>query len=228
MPQSDAPQLLLVEGPDDKHVVRHLMGVHKLPCPFEIRDAGGIGKVRDAIPVDIRVAGRKALGILVDANDDVDARWQSLGDTLRKSGYQLPSMPEPAGTTLTGPGSSSPKVGVWLMPDNKSEGEIEDFVRRLIPEQDTTWPKAEDYVGSIPIADRKFLKGKETRAKLYAWLAVREEPRMMGAAISRGDLDAHSPLAKALIAWLGTLFDGASMVADAVEPSANNDGRDAE
>ena len=201
------PRLLLVEGRDDKHVVQHVLRAHDGPIDFDIRDAGGIKNVQDAIPVELQVEGRVALGILVDANDDLARRWQSLGDTLRKTGYTTPTAPEVTGTILEGPEAHSPRVGVWLMPDNDSAGELEDFVRRLVPQDDPVWQRAEAYVDGIPADDRRFPKGKETRAKLHAWLAVREEPRLMGSAIGVGDLDASAPSVRALIAWLRRVFE---------------------
>ena len=34
----------------------------------------------EVIGSEIRVPGRKAVGILVDANDDLDARWSAVAD----------------------------------------------------------------------------------------------------------------------------------------------------
>ena len=49
-----------------------------------------------------------------------------------------------------------PRVGVWLMPDNESAGELEDFVARMIPGDDPVWPLSESYIEGIPLVDRKF------------------------------------------------------------------------
>ena len=92
------------------------------------------------------------------------------------------------------------------MPDNASKGELEDFVEKLIPEDDPVWPLAERYVGGIPRAARKFKPGKILRASIHAWLATRAEPRKMGAAIGIGDLDATAPLAKTFAEWLQAVF----------------------
>ena len=209
MPEPN-PRLLLVEGPDDKHVVQHLMRVHEVPLGFEISEAGGIRGVLDAIPVQLQVDGRITLGVLVDANDDIASRWQSLSDVLREAGYRVPKTPSPAGIVIDGPDAYTPKIGVWLMPDNEAAGELEDFVRDLVPQTDPVWPRAVDYVDSISTTDRQFAERKEMRAKLHAWLAVRQEPRLMGAAIGRGDLDAQAPNATALIGWLRRVFGASS------------------
>lgn len=49
-----------------------------------------------------------------------------------------------------------PRVWVYLMPDNASTGELEDFVMQMIPEGDPVWPRFKRYIGEIPQADRKF------------------------------------------------------------------------
>ena len=61
---------------------------------------------------------------------------------------------------------SQPRVGIWLMPDNASTGELEDFVMQLIPEDDSVWPLSKQYIGEIPQADRKFREDKTRRAEL--------------------------------------------------------------
>lgn len=100
----------------------------------------------------------------------------------------------------------APRVGVWLMPDNRSAGELEDFVQRMIPDGDPAWPLAREYVRGIPDEARAFPSGKRSRAELHAWLATREEPGFMGSAIGRGDLKTGGPLCTAFLAWIESLF----------------------
>ena len=92
------------------------------------------------------------------------------------------------------------------MPDNESPGELEDFVRRMIPTDDPVWPRSEGYVDRIPVPDRRFRPGKILRAKLYAWLATLENPGRMGAAIGAGDLRVDGVLGSTFAAWLRSLF----------------------
>ena len=99
-----------------------------------------------------------------------------------------------------------PRVGVWLMPDNESPGELEDFVAQMIPDGDPVWPLSQDYIDGIPVSDRKFTAGKTLRAKIHAWLAAREDPRQMGAAIGTYDLDIGGDLCTRFTAWLDMLF----------------------
>ena len=204
MRHGEAPpaKLLLVEGPDDKHVVEHLRRRLASDLAFDCKDKGGSGPLLDAIDVEITTDGRVALGILMDANDDLAARWQAIGHRLLGEDVQLPPQPERGGTVI----DSDPRVGVWLMPDNSTPGELENFVATLVPKDDPVWPLAERYIDGIPSEHRQFATGKELRAKLHAWLATRQEPRRMGAAIGTAELDAGGALAGQFADWLRTLF----------------------
>lgn len=208
MADSEPRRVLLVEGPDDKHVVRRLSERAASMPAFCIRDKGGIDKLLASIPPEIKVSGRLAVGILADANDDPNARWEAVKNRLKALGFQPPASPAPSGTIL--PGSPRvgicPRVGIWLWPDNANPGEIEDFVQTLLPANDPLWPRAENYIDGIPDSDRRFKKGKALKAKIHAWLATRENPRLMGAAIGTRDLDIDGPLAARFAGWLRQLF----------------------
>ena len=210
MQESDShPRVLLVEGPDDKHVVIHLSERSGLTQNFVIVEKEGINSLLDSIEVEVDIPGRTVLGIVLDANDDLDARWQAVTDRLNRLRQEdhfdlpeLPSRPEPSGTIIEG----RLRVGVWLMPDNSSTGELEDFVGSMIPSGELVWPLAEAYIEGIPPADRKFAPGKIQRAKVHAWLATREEPRRMGLAIKARDLVTDAANTAAFVGWLRTLF----------------------
>ena len=169
---------------------------------FDISNKGGFPNLKAAIGPEIMVAGRMALGILVDANEDLDARWKAVGHQLRQVAVDPPTRITAAGIVVAG----KPRVGVWLMPNNGSAGELEDFIQKLLPEGDPVWPRAQQYVDDIPAAHRKFTAGKILRAQIHAWLATRKEPRKMGAAIGAGDLNATHPLATQFVEWLRRLF----------------------
>ena len=199
---SQSEQILLVEGQDDKHVVRNLCNRHDNIPVFCISEKGGIAKLLEAISPEIKVSARKAVGIVIDANDDLTARWNAIGHRLGVAGIRPPSAPELAGTIILG----TPKIGIWIMPDNQSSGELEDFAIQMIPSGDLVWPQSEKYIDGIPHQDRKFTDSKITRAKLYAWLATREEPGHMGSAIYKRDLRINGYPSLKFVEWLRRLF----------------------
>ena len=200
--QRSSANVLLVEGQDDLHVVRHFCG-RSPPMPqFCTLDKGGLDKLLPAISVEIKVSGRKAVGVVVDANNDLQSRWDAVGNSLKAIQIQPPDKPDPAGTIIY----STPRIGVWLMPNNQSPGELEDFVEEMIPDEDPVWPMSQGYIQGIPNADRKFKDSKMLKAELFAWLATREIPGRMGAAIGAGDLLVDKELSAIFADWLRRLF----------------------
>ena len=191
-----------MEGHDDLRVVKRLCERHQLIREFEIEAKGGISSLIKSISAEVKAPGRIALGIMVDADNNPGSRWSSITNRLRSEGIDVPQAMEPGGTVIDGP----PRVGIWLMPDNQSEGELEDFVAGLVPDSDPVWPLATAYIRDIPPKDRKFKQKKELRAILAAWLATREDPRQMGLAITSQDLDASQPPAPDFVGWLRRTF----------------------
>lgn len=207
-----ASRILLVEGQDDKHVACHI--VHRLGLDLNIKiddgsDQGGYPNLRDRIDTTIDESGVEAVGIMADANAEIANRWASITDRLSESNRfadtSLPANPDPAGTIIP-EGPRRPRAGIWLMPDNQSPGELDDFVATMIPPGDPVWPLAQEYIDGIPPNDREFAGGKIQRAKVHAWLAAREDPRRMGAAIRARDLEVDVPLCQSFASWLRRLF----------------------
>ena len=169
---------------------------------FGIVSRNSISKLLSAIEADVQAPRRTALGIVVDADEDVQGRWQAVADRLRRLQIEAPQEPDPSGTII----ESRPRIGVWLMPNNETSGELEDFVAGMIPESDPVWPRSQAYIDEIPVTDRRFSDRKRLRAQVHSWLATRERPRQMGAAIRTGDLNIGARGAVELIDWLRRLF----------------------
>lgn len=217
-------RVLLVEGDSDKHVVRRLCSRYpsfkivdnidyllEFSSPesespgwqtIDILNKFNFEQLRDSIGLEIKAPGRQAVGILVDANDNLRSRWDAVVHRLRMADIRFPRSPDPAGTIIEG----KPRVGIWLMPDNESSGELEDFVVQMIPDGDPVWPLSQQYIDGIPKDDRKFTEKKMLRAKLYAWLSARRDPKQMGSAILSRDLNVDGSLCQGFVEWLIKLF----------------------
>jgi hypothetical protein len=112
------PNLLLVEGPDDRHVFYRICEHYQLPQQFRIQEAEGVNNILETLPVRLKAGGLDRLGLVLDADTDVTRRWQALHNILTRAGYSVPAVPESSGTVLHQP--NRPDVGIWLMPDNAS------------------------------------------------------------------------------------------------------------
>ena len=205
-PAATPTNILVVEGRDEEAVIDRLRARHESVPPFDISKKGGIDPLLKSIAPEIKAPGRRAVGIVVDADEDLDARWMSVARRLEQADIAIGD-PDPAGTIVPGT-RTSPDVGIWVMPNNQSPGEIEDFIRTMIPADDPVWPLSERYIDGIPPEHRAFRPRKVLRAKVHAWLAARRRPRPMGIAIAAEDLDSTGEICTLFVAWLLRLFEG--------------------
>lgn len=200
-------QLLLVEGRDDEHVVKALCGRHGLP-KLEIVQHEGYTNLLEALPLRILESDVASLGVIIDADSDPTSRWQSVRDRLEKAGFtDLPKEPALNGGIFScNDNPILPRVGVWLMPDNQTQGILETFLRHMVPDGDQLFKHAEHSVGTIPDGFRLFREVDQPKALMHTWLAWQDEPgRPLGQSITRRVLSADTPLALSLVDWLRAL-----------------------
>lgn len=198
---------LLVEGKDDLHVVAHIVKNHSLEDNFEIIDCEGVDNVADNLIAYINKRVQ-VIGIVVDADEQLDSRWESLSNTLLQQGYTVPKEIDPNGTIISAVGRN-PRIGIWLMPDNKQEpGMLEHFVATLIPPDDLLKPVAWEILNRLE-TDKltKYKPVHASKALIHTWLAWQEDPGTpMGLAITKTYLDHNTVLCEQFAKWLNALF----------------------
>lgn len=199
--------VLLVEGDSDKHAFIHIASPDPNISDFCIRVCSSVDNAIDQLGVLALDDRLLALGIAVDANESPGLRWRRIVEELHSVGIRLPKNPEPDGTIVEGKGHL-PRVGVWMLPNNCSRGELEDLVGMMIADNDPIWPLANAYIDGIPSKDRPFdsTKTKVNKAKVYAWLATRKKPGLIGKAIGSEALDKGVDDVRTLSRWLAGLF----------------------
>lgn len=222
--------VMLVEGPDDWNVFFHLIK-HHYPdnqlivtrrdsnrprledtsdeikrILFDVVQGDSLFKPK-ALSAQLKASGLERIGLVVDADTDLQARWLKLCDALASFGYtSLPASPASGGTIVEQ--TDFPTMGIWVMPDNRLPGSVEDFVGFLRPPGDTLWTRAEEAVAQIPDQERLFKPQATIKARVHTWLAWQEEPGTpMGQAITKQYLKADAPHALQLLDWLRRLFD---------------------
>ena len=100
------------------------------------------------------------------------------------------------------------RVGVWLMPDNKVPGIVENFVSFLIPDADAPlWQRAKDCVDGIPEEQRHFSTLALPKAQIHTWLAWQEDPGQQFGIAMTASLDANASHAVNLVDWVKRVFD---------------------
>lgn len=203
------PQVLLAEGINDCHVISALCAKYQLPKNFKLFDCGSDDKLTKKLSALIKSNGvdkKQTLGAVIDADDNLTGRWQSISDKLQKSGYTLPTEPSPNGTIITPDDPDLPVIGIWLMPDNNTNGMLEDFCHRLIEPENLI--VAEQSVAHAKTQNATtFKEAHHAKAVIHTYLAWQDEPGLpLGAAITAKALDGDKPLAQSFVQFLEDLF----------------------
>ena len=206
---TEKDQKLVVEGPDDQHVIWALCQQHAVAETFlvETTRSGGVEALLESIRVRLMEPGLRTLGVVLDADEILERRWQAISDRLSREGYTaLPSIPDHEGTIIEE--FDKPKVGIWLMPDNQLPGMLEDFIAHLIPQEDALRPKAERILAEIEEQNlHRYALVHHQKALIHTWLAWQRTPgQPMGQAITAQTLNHNQSLARSFVHWLNALF----------------------
>lgn len=202
-------QKLLVEGNNDMHVVYKLRDKFKIADNFDVIDCKSISKLFPELSVRVDQADIQTIGIIIDADSDLTTQWKNCCKELRIIGYSVAETPDLAGTIILS--ESLPKLGIWVMPNNQTQGMLEDFIKTLIEENDQLLPRAKEILDILEKdnVNQYNVATKRSKAELHTWLAWQKEPgQTMGNAITQKYLtNFESAECKAFIEWLTNLFE---------------------
>lgn len=208
MAGSGTGDVVYVEGRDDEHVIGQLLirgGVDAEGLPVFVDSRGKQG-VLDAIRVAVRAGTGGSVGFVLDANDDPDATWRAVGSRLRRAGVDAPDR-IPRDGFVGESAEFGTRVGVWLMPDNRRAGALEDFLKDLIELGDRLLPHAETSTAAAKELGARFPSVDTKKAVLHTWLAWQREPgRPYGLAIKAHYLRDDSDAARRFVLWFGRVF----------------------
>lgn len=210
MIRETSPYRFLVEGPDDKHCVIHLMRRHGINWddPRALLPHMHSCEGFDSLVASLSVSAKsyERLGIMVDANSDVHHRWLQVKDGLGRAGVTLPDNPQLSGVVVPGMYADW-RVGVWLMPDNQSHGQLEDFLCKLVPSDDRCWSHAGEAARRARELGARFPDKSFSKASIHTWLAWQETPGLpFGTAITAMYFGVDSPEALRFVQWFSQLF----------------------
>ncbi|EAZ91125.1 hypothetical protein CY0110_12697 [Crocosphaera chwakensis CCY0110] len=144
---------------------------------------------------------------MVDADQDLQARWQAIRDKLKSVGYDnIPKNICPEGWIYEQ--TELPKIGVWIMPNNQLTGKLENFVSYLIPDDDQLQLKANEILDELEtLKINGYNKKDKLKAFIHTWLAWQKKPGIpMGQAITANMLKNNPAIAEIFINWLKQLY----------------------
>jgi len=227
---------LLVEGKNDAHVMFNLLVKHDISADSKEKPRNKPGTIRiDSIFTDDNDVDPAAhfynqlkvipedgyLGIVLDADFNLQDKWVALRNRLLQFGFsesaidksEVDNKPIQTGAIIRE--ENMPTVGIWLMPDNTAEGELEHFLELLVPrkEENPLWLRVLKALEDMPPEDsfpsyvKRFKEQDRRKAVIHTWLAWQKEPgKPLGQALGVGYFDAQASHALVFINWIRQLF----------------------
>ena len=205
-------QTLFVEGNDDLHLICNICKVFNVAKTFDVEDSKGITKLLEGLPVRLKGSGEtKTIGVVVDADVSIGSRWQQIRDILVKSNLYADIHEEcPSdGLILLPINPDDIKVGVWIMPNNRSNGMLEDFATFLIPKDDSLLPEVDKVLTDIETRKlNRYNPTHHSKARIHTWLAWQKDPGTpLGWAVTKKYLSATPPICQDFVNWLNALYN---------------------
>ena len=204
---------LYVEGKDDSHALFHMLATRGLPTDASwfprIKETSGVGGVEGLLAgmeIAIRFATGHTVGFVLDANASANDRWRAVSSRLVSVGLAPPE-DLPAAGYIAFCESYRTRTGVWMMPNNRRKGALEDFLIDLIHPTDLLLSHARSATDQAHEMGAAFPVNATRKAELRAWLAWCEEPGLpYGTAIRAGYFPHDSPDSEAFVTWFMELF----------------------
>jgi hypothetical protein len=205
---------MVVEGFDDLFSVVGLMRAHitwsedPRNAPVHIRVGFGAEGILKRGYLDGLLKGSvvKTLGVMIDADENAHGRYQSIQVLCEPFFQALPANIPQDGLVVEN--TEQKRFGIWIMPDNVSQGNLETFLKFLVPNRlAPTWAHA---LESAKTAKRIGCEYRDThveKANLYTWLAWQDPPgQSPGESLTKKVLDPNAASATAFVAWFRKLY----------------------
>jgi hypothetical protein len=220
-------QKLIVEGDNDIHLITRLCllkGIESIQgydseTAYKrqfVSIAGGKDKAKKVLRKLLENTDDNLIniGLVIDADSKTDNpandTWASIRDILKDFGYEnLTLLPNPIGNIIVQ--NDKPKIGIWIMPDNRNSGYLEHFYEQLLIENDELWIEANDKIESLITENRnRFSDISKQKAKVHTWLSWQQKPELaMGLSIKEyeGLFDLNKEISQSFFNWFINTFD---------------------
>lgn len=219
---ANSSRRLIVEGEADRSFFESLCrdnGIAQLwigpPTSFS---QGGNGKgnalqaLEDALS-EIGTGHVTNLGIVVDAdfvlvgaNNGIRATRTRIDAILSRHDYALVGTDPDKGFIYSAKQKGLPKIGAWIMPDNRSDGYLEQFcLSSASPNEAALIAETKRVVAAL--TPKRFPLHKTVKAEVSTWLAWQQEPgQSLNSVIGGKLLDTTNASYQSLTNWLRTIF----------------------
>jgi hypothetical protein len=218
-------RLLIVEGEEDKKffeaVFRAMDRADEVAIRHHPSGKSNAISLFGAALERLTRASNASVGLVVDADDPALNATDGFLSTRRLVNKQLQLRhfaaltpgPGTSGLLAHAPQFGAVRAGLWVMPDNHSNGYLEDFANAVVAHSEK--PR-QTFASAISASVSNgghggpayaFKAHHLSKATIGTWLAWSDPPRMnLGTAVSRGLLDVEHARFQSLIAWLNLLY----------------------
>lgn len=211
----DFRKILLVEGNDDKHSVIGLMKHHTSwpedrnlwPVWVEVGNSVSELLAEGYLTSELKAKNVEIVGLMLDADINSEGRYQRIHQLCKGLFPEIPEQLPSDGLVIEN--EEKKRFGVWIMPNNQIAGDLETFLRSLVPdEQERIWKLACESVLNARYAGAKCRDVHVPKANLYTWLAWQDSPgQAPGVALTQKLLDPQSEAAKPFVSWFKMLYN---------------------
>ena len=160
--------IILVEGKDDEQFLEGLLRKIEIKN-YQIIQLSGKNNLSKSLPTIVKASGFdkvKNIAIVLDADDSPYNTFKSVLSALKKANLPLPGKPG----EITG--GEQINVGVFLFPDCKNPGILEDLIIKSFEKDILNCIK--EYINCVKKLD--FNPKKEAKSIVYSYIAIQHEP----------------------------------------------------
>lgn len=176
-------------------------------APVHIRNLHSANEALDTAFLDslMKEPNFKILGVLVDAEEVFTSRWDTIKRFAEKRFPGVPDECPQGGLILQG---DENRFGAWIMPDNKSNGMLEDMCFGMVPKKhETLWTHAGEIAAEALKHGAKYKNVHAKKAVIHTYLALQDPPgERLGAGISKKFFDANATCCNDFVAWFKALY----------------------
>lgn len=209
-------RMLYTEGVNDKFVTISLLEQFGHTDEVYLEHLNNDEKALKAFALKITNPNEtQCVGLIIDADDDIDNRIDKIMLELKNTcGVELTSkqIKNPQGCIFNVEGL---KAGIWIMPNNTTNGRIEDFLFEKIDSSDALFNQVEPHLidlEKLPEASNRFNKKMyksvhRDKAKLHTYMAWSNPPDLsMGMAVKKGFFPLISRTETLFMIWIEKLL----------------------
>jgi hypothetical protein len=181
-------------------------GVDNAPVHIEIGRSANEILVEGYVTSIIKTRGVENVGVMLDADTNPTGRYIRLRDLCSSL---FPTMPNSIpGEGLIVENENGQRLGVWIMPDNSSQGNLETFLKYLVPaDSKPIWDHGIESLARAKELGASCRDCHDDKASLFTWLAWQDPPgQKAGAALTQRVLDPRATSAEPFVSWFRGLY----------------------